>query len=238
MLVAVNFAVENMKGSFYSLVGVLVLRLLGCGIAAGQVIPVPQNLDRLAAQEDTDGDQKITVHDRTTPFEIRDENGADMRTVTNEYQLSVLMQELKAAENRRRQTVSMEQLQLDENIVDRTHRFIKDRFWGRTHPAHRCGKYRPGSPRPQRRLPKYDFIYVPPADKTAVQYFKALENARNSRPHLQTLKVVTLPPPDKINGAFVRNLDGTHGILALALERNMAGENCRCAVRRSRRTFQ
>jgi alpha,alpha-trehalase len=34
------------------------------------------------------------------------------------------------------------------------------------------------------------------------------------------LKVVTLPPPDKITGDFVHNLDGEHGILSLALESN------------------
>ena len=62
-----------------------------------------------------------------------------------------------------------------------------------------------------------------PADKTAVQYFQALEKARNARHRMPPLKVVALPPPDKITDAFVRNLDGEHGILSLALETNADG---------------
>ena len=58
-----------------------------------------ENLWRLVAQEDTDGDQKITVHDRTTPFVIHDQNGAAARTLTNFYQMSVLLQELKRADD-------------------------------------------------------------------------------------------------------------------------------------------
>ena len=103
---------------------------------AGPVHSRPENLWRLVAQEDTDGDQKITVHDHTTPFEIRDESGADVRAVTNEYQLSVLMQELKAADNQHQETIAMDDLRLNENIVDRTHRFIKDQILGRADPAH------------------------------------------------------------------------------------------------------
>ena len=79
--------------------GTTLALIFSAATAPAQSIPVPENLWRLVAQEDTDGDQKITVHDRTTPFEIRDENGADVRAVTNEYQLSVLMQELKHADD-------------------------------------------------------------------------------------------------------------------------------------------
>ena len=35
--------------------------------------------------------QEITVHDRATPFEIRNESGAAVRDLTNVYQLSVLL---------------------------------------------------------------------------------------------------------------------------------------------------
>jgi hypothetical protein len=55
-------------------------------------IPVMQNLWQLVEQEDTD-------HDRTTPFTIRDPQGAPVRVVTNECQLSILLQELKHAED-------------------------------------------------------------------------------------------------------------------------------------------
>jgi alpha,alpha-trehalase len=53
----------------------------------------------LLAQEDTDGDRKITILDHTTPFELRDDAGVTVRVEAGEYPLSVLMQELKRAEN-------------------------------------------------------------------------------------------------------------------------------------------
>jgi hypothetical protein len=61
-----------------------------------QTVPVSENFGRLVAQEDTDGDKKITIHDQITPFKIHDQNGATTRTLTNFYQMSVLLQELRS----------------------------------------------------------------------------------------------------------------------------------------------
>jgi len=203
--------------------GALVLWLAGIGSVAGQIVPVPQNLWRLVAQEDTDGDRKITVHDHTTPFEIRDEKGADVRAVTNEYQLSVLMQELKAADNQHQETIAMDDLQLNENIVDRTHRFIKDKFWDALTRRIDAGHIDRVVHDPK-AASKYDYIYVPAADTNALKYFQALEKTKNDRHHSPPLRVVALPSPDKITGAYVRDLDGEHGILSLALETNADGK--------------
>ena len=57
------------------------------------------------------------------------QNGATLRTLTNFYQMSVLLQELKRADDQHQQDTTMDNLQLDESAVDRTHRFIKDDFW-------------------------------------------------------------------------------------------------------------
>lgn len=59
--------------------------------APAQTVPVTRNLWRLVAQEDTVGDQKITVHDRVTPFALQDANGATVLVVSNVYPLSVLL---------------------------------------------------------------------------------------------------------------------------------------------------
>ena len=45
--------------------------------------------------------------------------------------------------------------------------------------------------------------------------------AKNRSPEL---KVVLLLTPDTITGEFVRNLDGAHGLLSLALETNADGK--------------
>lgn len=51
-----------MKSTRRVLSSVLAWWLLGVGIAFSQTGPVQQNLWRLVAQEDPDGDRRITVH--------------------------------------------------------------------------------------------------------------------------------------------------------------------------------
>ena len=53
--------------------------------------------------------------------------------------------------------------------------------------------------------------------------FSPSENSNFAKNRSPELKVVLLPPPDKITGEFVRNLDGAHGLLSLALETNADG---------------
>jgi alpha,alpha-trehalase len=197
--------------------------LLTGNLARGQSIPVADNLWRLVAQEDTDGDQKITVHDRTTPFIIRDDHGAAARTLTNFYQMSVLLQELKRADGQHTRETPMDNLQLDESAVDRTHRFIKDYFWNaltRRIDAQHVDQVVSDS----KTTAKYDYLYVPAADTVAATYFRAIANSNLGQHRSPALKVVVLPPPEKITGAFVRNLDGAHGLMSLKLELNAAGE--------------
>ncbi len=212
-----------MKSASSILLGTAALCLWFAGSASSQTMPVPQTFWRLVAQEDTDGDQKITVHDHTTPFEIRDETGADVRVVTNEYQLSVLLQNLKQAEDNHTPKISLDQLRLDENIVDRTHRLIKNVYWNaltrRIDAAHVDEVVHD-----PKVVSKDDTIYVPGADTAAVNYFQAVEKTATEQNRSPALKVVLLPAPDKITGAFVRNLDGAHGILSLALETNADGK--------------
>jgi len=185
-------------------------------------VPVPENLWRLVAQEDTDGDRKITVHDQTTPFVIRDRTGAAARTITNFYQMSVLLQELKRADDQHEQETTMDNLQLDESAVDRTHRFIKDIFWDALTRRIDAG-HLDQVVRDSKAAGKYDCLYVPAADGAAVKYFESIGKSSLAKNRSPELKVVPLPPPDKITGEFVRNLDGAHGLLSLALETNADG---------------
>lgn len=191
--------------------------------AFSQTIPVTENLWRLVAQEDTDGDQKITIHDRATPFPIRDAAGVTIGTVTNTYPLSILLQELKQADNEHQENLAMNELPLDENIVNRTHRFIQTKFWDAL--TRRIdGDHVDQVVHDSKAKSKFDYIYVPAADTNAVNYFLALEKFKNDRRCSPPLKVVLLPAPDKITGEFVRDLDGEHGILSLALTTNAAGK--------------
>ncbi len=185
--------------------------------ACAQTIPVSETLWRLVTQEDTDGDRKITIHDRVTPFVIRDEAGTPVQTVVDEYQLSVLMQELRRAEDQETNKIAMAHLELDESIVDRTHRLIRDVYWDaltRRIDASNINEVVGDA----KVASKYDCIYVPGSDPVAVKYFQALEQSSPARHRSPALKVVILPAPDKITGALIRHLDGAHGILSLKLK--------------------
>ena len=201
--------------------------LLACGllttaVAWSQTIPVPGNLWRLVAQEDTDGDHKITIHDQTTPFEIRADNGVTVRTVTNVYQLSVLLQELKRADDRHTGNVAPDELRLDESPVNRTHRLIREYYWDALTRSIDAG-HLDQVVRDPKVASKCDYLYVPGSDPVAVKYFQELEKTAAEQNRSPALKVVILPAPDKITGDFVRNLDGVHGLLSLALETNATG---------------
>ncbi|HKI68620.1 MAG TPA: trehalase family glycosidase, partial [Verrucomicrobiae bacterium] len=188
-----------------------------------QTIPVSRNLWRLVAQEDTDGDKKITVHDHLTPFGIVGPNGTDVREIQGVYPLSVLLQELKRADDEHHFQISLDTIHFDESVVDRTHRLIKEYYWGaltrRIDAAHVDQVVH--DPKVRSRS---DYIYVPSSDSNAIHYFQAVEKTADANGRSPALKVVVLPPPDKITGEFVRNLDGYHGLLSLALETNADGK--------------
>ena len=165
-----------MKPTFQALAGTLTASILVASAVFSQTVPVADNLWRLAVQEDTDGDRKITIDDRTTPFVILDQNGAAVRTLTNFYQMSVLLQELKRADDQHTKETTMDHLQLDESPVDRTHRLIKEYFWNalarRIDSAHLdqvVGDSKAAG--------KYDCLYVPAADEAAVKYFQSIGNS-------------------------------------------------------------
>lgn len=217
----------KMISEFHAFAGrraALLLAVTGLvNMAAAQPVPVADNFWRLAAQEDTDGDRKITIHDRVTPFALKNSGGATVLTVSNVYPLSVLLQELKQADDAHQREIAANALRLDENVVDRTHRLIRDVYWTaltrRIDAAHVDAVVHDA-----KAVSKCDIIYVPGADTNAVNYFQGVERAAAMANRSPALKVVALPPPDQITGAFVRNLDGAHGILSLALETNAAGE--------------
>jgi neutral trehalase len=196
-----------------------VILLLAANSLYSQIISVPDNFARLVAQEDTDGDKKITIHDHLTPFEIQGTNGTVIETVNGAYPLSILLQSLKRAEDENRFEISLDEINFNESAVGRTHRLIKEYYWDaltrRINAAH-LSRVVPDSKSDSAN----DYLYVPAADTNAVRYFEALSNNADT---LRPLKIVLLPSPDKFTGEFVRSLDGSHGLLSLALMTNVDG---------------
>jgi alpha,alpha-trehalase len=201
-----------MNRSWQTLCIAISLCLFAAATALSQVIPVPENLWRLVAQEDTDGDRRITVRDHTTPFTIRDKNGAALREVDGVYPLSILLQELKRAEEGHRNEMSMAQVNLDEPVVDRTHRLIKEFSWDaltrRIDAEHLAQVVHD-----PKAASAVDHLYVPASDPVAVRYFQALERSSIGHEGGRAIKVVILPAPCEAADQLVRHLDGEHGIL-------------------------
>jgi alpha,alpha-trehalase len=189
-------------------------------VRAADAVPVPveENFARLLHEFDVDGDSRITVDDHPAgAFSLLDANGGTRR-VSGAYPLSVLLQELSLARDRGQTTLVVSSATLAENPVDRTHRMIRDLFWDtltRTIDEDGLEKIlddpKAASADGLRRL------YVPSGDAEARDYF--LDVARR-RPDL-SLKVESLP--ERIDGDYVRGLDGRHGLLSLALARRPDG---------------
>jgi alpha,alpha-trehalase len=200
----------------------LVIALFGVAPSFCQMLPVPENLWRLEKQEDTDGDKRITIHDAITPFLLQDRQGQTLQTVTNVYELSVLLQELKRAEECHEPEIGLDSLRLNENVVRRTHRLIKDFYWDaltRRIDASHLDQVLPDS----KVRSKCDFLYVPSSDDVALRYFRQCEQKAIEQKRSPSLQVVALPSPARLTGTFVRDLDGEHGLLSLAMQKDSSG---------------
>ncbi|MGH8023457.1 MAG: trehalase family glycosidase, partial [Limisphaerales bacterium] len=196
------------------------------GVAAtpvfSQTIDVPDNLARLIAREDTDGDRKITVHDHLTPFEVRGTNGVGVKEIQGAYPLSILLQELKRADDDDRFQMALADIDFNEPIVARTLRLIKDDYWNaltRRIDARNLGQVA-HDPKVRSAM---DYLYIPASDTNAVAYFQAVGKSAAVLDRSPPLRIVLLPSPEKFTGGFVRSLDGAHGLLSLSLTTNADG---------------
>lgn len=166
-------------------------------------------LQKLLAQEDTDGDKKITIDDKGPKrFVLEDENGTPT-IIEGTYQLSNLLQELALAKKNNAVFAKISLDSIVERPVERISRKIKDLYWaGLTRTIDEVGI---------RKIIEDDkidnpvsYLYVPATDSLAFDYFKKLE-ATNPK-----LKVILLP--EVISPAYALSLNKQPGILALALK--------------------
>jgi alpha,alpha-trehalase len=224
-----------MKSEFHNLCGALIF-FVAAANEYSPPVPVSENLWRLVAQEDTDGDRKNTIHDRTTPFEVRGETGEAELVITNIYQLSVLLQELKSADDRHLSMVALDQLSLNKPPVDRTHRLIKDFYWDaltRQIDADHVDQV----VHDPKVVSSCDFIYVPGADRLAAAYFQSLEKTADEQNRSPALKVVLLLPPENHRRVCPQSRRGARYSVACA-RNECRRKNRRRALRRARRTLQ
>ncbi|MFQ5740473.1 MAG: trehalase family glycosidase [Acidobacteriota bacterium] len=183
-------------------------------------IPVETTFQRLLAQEDTDGDNRITVNDRgPRRFQLCG-RGGESYLVEGTYPLSNLLQELALAHEEGSGELTLETDRLHENPVRRLSRLIRDSFWDgltRTVDAEGLARTVVDSKGEGTDLDRGARVYVPYTDPQALDYF---DQVAASQPDLG-LEVTRLP--ERVTPEYVRRLNDRPGVLSLVLVESSAG---------------
>jgi len=188
------------------------------------VVEIAKTLGRLIAEEDTDGDRKITVDDRPAGREGRGDKrfsliAADGRVfeVSGTYFLSNLLQELELAGGRSGGVAAIDFDRVFENPVRRISRSIGERFWDALTRRIDADNLEALLGDEKIAAGGVRYLYVPATDAPAFAYFSKIAAGR---PALR-LRVARLPAT--VTAGFVRDLGVRHGLLSLALERTAEG---------------
>lgn len=198
--------------------------LVLCGVGLGWAqevdpvtVPVVATMERLLAQEDTDGNQRITIEDNGPKrFLIETVEGASYE-VAGTYPLSNLLQELALALEAGEETMPLRPDRLYEKPVERISRMIRTYFWdGLTRRMDHDGLARTLTDT-KADADAQSRIYVPFEDTTALRYYQQLAQ---EQPALN-LAVVRLP--ETVTPEYVRSINDEPGVLALALEADDEG---------------
>ena len=183
-------------------------------------IPVEDTFRRVLDQEDTDGDNQITVKDDGAKrFVVTDEDGATY-AVEGTYPLSNLLQELALARDEGVETLDLDPERLHENPVRRISRMIKQVFWDgltRTIDSEGLARVAIDQKGEGTELDRRPRVYVPHGDAKALAYF---ERVAREQPELG-LEVRRLP--ETITPEYVLGLNERPGILSLKLAENEDG---------------
>ncbi len=172
-------------------------------------LDIEQTLSTLLAQEDTDGDKRITIEDDgPKKYTLKDlDNQVENIHVTGTYYLSNLLQELILAKEKNVTYLNTEYI--FEKPINRFKRMIEDYYWnGLTRSIDKEGldtilTDEKSSSTKQR-------IYVPFNDTQAFTYFSELAKSTTS------LEVIRLPK--NITPHYVSSINSEPGILSLKLE--------------------
>ncbi|MBX2827070.1 MAG: trehalase [Flavobacteriaceae bacterium] len=178
-------------------------------------VSIQDTLARLLAQEDTDGDKKITIEDQG-PKEFTLQSGADSYTVRSTYHLSNLLQELVIAKNEGKTEWEIDPSKIEELPVQRISRMIRDYYWkGLTRTMDIHGIEALLADTKNETIENQTLtVFVPYGDALALKYYTELQRQL-------PLNIVRLP--EKITPKYVKTLNNNSGILALKLSEKNAG---------------
>jgi alpha,alpha-trehalase len=174
-------------------------------------LDIESTLHSLLAQEDTDGDKKITIEDKgQKAFNIISSEGIEY-IVKGTYHLSNLLQELVIAKNDGSKVAEIPLKHIEELPSVRISRMIKDYFWkGLTRTIDAAGIANLMHDTKNASLASDKLrIYIPFDDTLALQYYHKLENS---------FPIEAIKLPEDISPAYVKSLNSRPGILSLKLE--------------------
>lgn len=182
-----------------------------------------QAIDQLLAEEDTDGDKKITVDDFPVPDTDKGNRrfflesiDSDRYVIYGTYHLANLLQELTLQKQHADAIGIVRTDRIFENPVRRISRQIGQYYWDgltRRIDAQSLHRVLPDSKLNQTG-PYY--LYVPHEDPFAYNYFsKAAQRA--------AVDVKVLRLRETITPEYVKSLEGKHGLLPLALRKTDSG---------------
>ncbi len=171
---------------------------------------IQNTIEKLLAQEDTDGDKKITIDDQgPKSFLLENVEGKSV-LIGGTYHLSNLLQELALSKRENTEFAEIKLNAIIENPVDRISRKIRDLYWdGLKRTIDEKGlKKIVGDEKTNHHI---SILYVPSTDQMAIDYFSELQKKNN---HFE-VRILD----ENITPEYVLSLNENPGILALALQR-------------------
>lgn len=192
---------------------------------------ISQTLQKLLAQEDTDGDKKITIEDqgpKAFEIEVYDNSDLPLRspvgreshkldfakayTLKGTYHLSNFLQELALEKALGKTEAIIPLWKIEEQPTARISRMIKDYFWDdltRTIDKEGISKILTDT----KAEDKVKRIYVPTTDPNGIAYYTSLKT------DFPGIEVITLPK--EITPEYVKSINDRPGILALGIENGL-----------------
>ncbi len=181
-------------------------------------VDIEKNLQALLEEEDTDNDNKLTVDDfpmkgtaRGDGLFILYSSDGDPYPIYGTYYLSNCLQELILLKEQGLAIGLLDAERIYGPPVSRISRMIRDYYWHgltRRIDAMRLSEVLTDSKVPQQEI---SYLYVPAGDDFAYEYFSQA-SADNAKLKLNVVRLPKIITPE-----YVKNLQDSHGLLALAL---------------------
>lgn len=165
-------------------------------------LSVERHFQALLAQEDTDGDKRITVHDQGP--RSYDLEGLH---VQGTYALSNLLQELALAREGGQEFLHLDPARLHEPPTQRISRAIRERCWAGL--TRRIDEKLLPEVLVDEKMPSRPRLYVPDADRLAYDYYRQMPG---------DFELVKMPA--EITPEYVLSLNDKPGLLGLAIDQD------------------